>query len=134
MGSGGRGGAGGTAGTGGAGGAVACGGVTCGSNQVCVQPSCGGGVAVCTPLGDAGDCPTGWTMTNLCPIAGGAGCVPPPCTPPAPKCVDLPAACGGTPTCGCLPANVCALPNGQYGGSCVTANGKQVLCLSAAAN
>jgi hypothetical protein len=124
----------GTTGSGGAGGGAACGSVRCGANQVCAHPSCGGGVAVCVPLGDAGQCPDNWVKTDACSIGGGPGCVPPACNPPSPSCVDIPAACAGTPTCSCLPANICTLPNGQFGGACAIANDGQVICLSAAAN
>ncbi|HXT99941.1 MAG TPA: hypothetical protein VN903_03050 [Polyangia bacterium] len=120
----------------GAGGGAACGSVRCGANQVCAHPSCGGGVAVCIPLGDGGQCPDNWIKTDLCnaPAGAGPGCAPPPCNPPTPSCVDIPSACGGTPTCGCLPANICNLPNGQFGGTCAAVSAGQVLCLSAAAN
>lgn len=119
-------------GTGGTGGGAACGGVTCASNQVCTHPSCGGGIAVCIPLGDAGQCPQGYTMTAQCSSGSGPGCIPPPCTPPAPRCVDVAPACLGTPTCGCLPSNVCEQPNGQYGGTCASVSNGSVFCLSAA--
>jgi len=117
-------GSGGSSGAGGGG----CGGVSCGGNQVCVHPSCGGGVAVCVPLGDAGQCPSGWTQVQ-CP--SGPGCTPPPCTPPAPHCADVPAACSGTPSCTCLPNDICQQSNGQYGGFCTSVSGGQVICLSA---
>jgi hypothetical protein len=111
---------------------AACGSITCRGDQVCVQPSCGGGIAVCIPLGDAGQCPDGYVETAQCsPTSSGPGCVPPPCDPPPPKCVDVPAACSGAPTCGCLPNDVCNQSNGQYGGFCTSVSNGQVLCLSA---
>lgn len=120
---GGRGGAGGKAGAPGTGGASAggkggsaapCGTQTCTTDEVCVRPGCGGGVVVCDPLPDGGHCPQGWTE-SLCPAPYGRyGCVPGPCTPPAPFCAPLPASCGGTPTCICLPPDVC----GPNGGTC----------------
>jgi hypothetical protein len=122
----------GTAGSTGTGGAghLACGSTTCGANQVCVNPSCGGGAEVCLPLGDAGQCPTGFTRTDQCSPGSGPGCVPPPCDPPPPVCVDISPACGPLPTCSCLPANVCQQQNGQFGGTCATVKSGQVLCLS----
>jgi hypothetical protein len=127
----GAGGAAGATGTGGTGGGVPCGGVSCRADQVCVHPSCGGGAQVCIPLGDAGQCQSGWTMTNQCPTSGGPGCVPPPCDPPPPKCVDIPAACSGAPMCSCLPDTVCTQTNGQYGGICAFVSDANVTCLSA---
>jgi hypothetical protein len=125
-------GAAGTTGTGGTGGVVGvpCGGVNCRADQVCVHPTCGG-VQVCDPLGDAGQCPSGWVMTNQCPTSGGPGCIPPACDPPPPKCVDTPAACSGAPMCSCLPADVCTQTNGQSGGSCAFVSEANVVCLSA---
>jgi hypothetical protein len=55
--------------------------------------------------------------------------MPPPCTPPAPFCADIPASCAGTPTCGCLPSLICDPPSGgQTGGSCAIVNNRQVMC------
>jgi hypothetical protein len=54
--------------------------------------------------------------------------MPPPCTPPAPFCADVPASCSGTPTCGCLPSSICDTPGGQFGGSCAGVNNRQVVC------
>ena len=126
---GGRGGA-----TGGAGGhGPACGSVgPCSTDQVCVQPGCGGGPAVCERLPDGGQCPSGWTYTDSCATGVGPGCTPPPCTPAPPFCADLPAACAGTATCGCLPANVCQ-QNGGSGSSdtCQFVTNTEVICGSA---
>ena len=87
-------GAGGAAGAGGGGrtGGAACGGTTCTANQICVHPVCGLNIAVCIPLGDAGQCATGWVMTDSCGPGTGPGCRPPVCDPPPPSCVDVPAA------------------------------------------
>ena len=133
SGSGGRGGAGGKAGapgTGGGsaggkgGGAAPCGTQTCGGNEVCIHPGCGGGVAICDPLPDGGHCPQGWTE-SLCPAPyGRVGCMPGPCTPPAPFCAPLPASCGGTPNCTCLPPDVC----GVNGGTCGWIQNGAVMC------
>jgi hypothetical protein len=107
-------------------GGIACGGQQCGANQVCVHASCGGGVpAACTALQDGGTCPTGWTYMASCPNLGHAGCAPPPCTPPAPKCAAIPVGCGGTATCRCLPSDLCSA------GSCASVVDGQVFCLSA---
>jgi hypothetical protein len=128
----GAGGVAGTTGTGGtAGTGVPCGGATCRADQVCVHPSCGGGVQVCLPLGDAGQCPSGWVMTDQCSSGSGPGCVPPVCDPPPPRCADVPAACSGAPTCSCLPSSVCTQSNGQNGGSCGFVSEANVICGSA---
>ena len=64
--------------------------------------------------------PAGWTRTNLLCVEvgfiGGPGCVPPPssCTPQSPFCADVPASCGGRPSCTCLPADICK-GNGSCG-------------------
>ena len=126
-GSGGAGGAkgtGGSAGGGGNGGAGACGGASCTSGQICVHPGCGGGVAVCDPLPDGGQCPSGWTQSLCQGTPNRIGCVPPPCTPPTPFCASLPASCSGTPSCTCLPQNVC----GQNGGQCGFVQSRDVFC------
>ena len=122
---------GGHGGTGAAGqGGTACGtGAPCTGGQVCVHPSCGGGVAICERLPDGGQCASGWTYTANCATGVGPGCIPPPCTPPAPFCADVPAACSGTPTCGCLPTSLCQ-QNGGSGG-CEFANSTEVMCGSA---
>jgi hypothetical protein len=115
-------------GTGGTGGAAACGARACTSSELCVHPSCGGTAPICNPLPDGGQCPTGWTFRNICNTSPtpGPGCEAPPCTPPAPFCLTRPASCGATPTCACLPANVC---NGS--GACGFVSGGDVGCLSA---
>jgi hypothetical protein len=93
----------------------ACGSSTCRANQVCVHPSCGGGTApMCfVAPNDAGQCPQGSTYQPHCAPTFGPGCLPAPCVPAPPFCADIPASCGGHPSCVCLPPNVC---NG--GGSC----------------
>jgi hypothetical protein len=95
----------------------ACGASTCRSDQVCVHPSCGGGTPpMCLEHADGGQCPSGWTYQPFCSggLTVGPGCVPPSsCTPQTPFCADVPASCGGRPSCTCLPANIC---NGN--GSC----------------
>jgi hypothetical protein len=114
----------GAAGAGGAAGGTPCGsGQSCAPGRICVSPTCGGGPAVCTPLPDGGQCPSGWTYTALCASGVGPACLLPPCTPAAPFCADLPSSCGGTPTCSCLPTNVC-----EGNGECQFVSGFQVLC------
>ena len=125
----GRGGSGG--GAGGTGGATVCGTRACTIGEICVRPSCGGTALPCIPVPDGGQCPSGYTYRSFCANVGtapgpGPGCEPPPCTPPAPYCFTVPASCGTTVTCSCLPANVC-----QGGGSCGLISGGEVLCLSA---
>jgi hypothetical protein len=107
--------------TGDATGPIACGAQTCSDLQVCVYPVAGG-VAVCES-NDAATCPSGWTP---CSAAGSTGTVT-GCTPPSPPpyCLNIPAACGGTPTCACLGSNVC---NGEM---CVGVRNGQVSCLGA---
>jgi hypothetical protein len=126
AGAGGRGGTGG--GSGGTGGLTQCGEGICTSGQLCVHPSCGGTAPQCNPLPDGGQCPTGWTYRAICNTAPtpGPGCEAPPCIPPAPYCLTRPASCGATPTCSCLPANVC-----MGSGACGIATSAEVLCVSA---
>jgi hypothetical protein len=148
-GTGGEGGANGTGGQGGAtagasghggggnsdGGAAGQAGISCGSTspctngQICVHPSCGGGVAVCEKLPAGGQCPSDWTYTGNCATGVGPGCIPPPCTPPAPFCAEVPAVCSGTPSCGCVPASLCQQNGGT--GSCQFANSTEIMCGSA---
>jgi hypothetical protein len=113
---------------GGAGGSGGCGGLTCSSTQVCVHPSCGGAAPQCVAVPAQG-CPSGWAPVTLCTYASGGsgpGCLPPPCTPPPAFCADVPAACGGTPTCACLGGTIC-----RGNGACGFVSGDQVGCLSA---
>jgi hypothetical protein len=118
-------------------GGAGCGG--CGAGQLCVHPSCGGGNAPpCDRLDDAGGCAAGWTYSATCQFTGsltpGPGCRPPPCVPPAPFCASVPASCGGSVRCTCLPNNVCTvtLPGGGItGGQCQSVSGQTVTCGSA---
>jgi hypothetical protein len=107
-----------------------CGTQTCAASQYCVSPTCGGGAApTCNPVDDAGTCDAGWTLSTDCYVMGsgfGVGCMPPPCTPPAPYCIDLPdASCDQTPfvNCDCVPSDVC---NGA--GFCIDLSGHNVTC------
>jgi hypothetical protein len=127
------GGTGGAAGGGhGGAGAAGQGGTACGSaapcttGQICVRPSCGGGAVVCEKLPDGGQCPSGWTYTSSCASGVGPGCLPAPCTSPPPFCADVPAACSGTPSCSCLPINLCQQNGGS--GSCQFVTSAEVMC------
>jgi len=129
TGSAGAGGTTGSAGTGGGGGAALCGARPCTSSELCVHPSCGGVAPACTPVPDGGQCPSGYTFQQSCPLTSGTvgpGCQVPPCTPPSPYCLTTPAACGATPTCSCLPSDVC-----HSGGACGVISKSDVLCISA---
>lgn len=106
---------------------IACGGSTCGPNQLCVHQLCGGGPIACMPVSDAGTCPTGWQHNTSCPVApGGNGCDPPPCTDPPPYCADIPKAClplGGPSMAFCPCADsVC------QAGSCIAMSGRNIQC------
>jgi hypothetical protein len=121
---------GGSTGNGGSTAFPACGTQTCTSNQICVHPSCGGGIApACIMLNDGGLCPSGWTYSSFCNnlLSSGPGCRPPPCVNPPAFCASIPAGCGNAITCGCLPTNVCS-----GSGSCgLIQNGTDVVCMSA---
>jgi len=111
-------------GDGGSGGVPCAGSSTpCTAGQVCVHQTCGGPAAVCTPLPDGGQCASGWTRVDQCASGIGPGCEPPPCEPPPPHCADVPVACAGTPSCGCLTIGVC-----QGNGACLIVSGSQVTC------
>ena len=77
----------------------ACGSVTCGVSQYCVNPCCGGAPPQCIMKPDGGVCPVG---THAGCILGGGQCSKfndccqyDPCTPPPPYCADqLPVGCG----------------------------------------
>jgi len=114
-----------------------CGTQTCAASQYCVSPTCGGGAApTCQSVDDAGTCDAGWTLSTDCYVMGsgfGVGCMPPPCTPPAPYCVDLPdASCDQSKSqspfaeCNCVPSDVC-----DGAGSCIGVTGHNVTCGSA---
>ncbi len=93
--------------------AVACGNMTCGVNQVCVEP-CYWGIS-CVPKSSNGICPPGTASQSPgCSDAGGS----PGCTASGqPACVDLPASCDLTSeasACTCFGTDPCSL--GQCGG------------------
>ncbi len=76
-----------------------CGTSTCGGDQICIHPCCGGVQPACEPLEDGGTCPAGYTISNQCynfGTGGTTGCEPPPCTPPPPYCAPS----GSSNTCG----------------------------------
>jgi hypothetical protein len=89
--------------------ATVCNGVVCHPTDVCVYYAVPGGPAPrCEPLFDGGTCPPG-TQMGVCQNMGVPGCVEVREAPP-PQCVPFPAACGSTPTCECLPADICGGP------------------------
>src|SRR5438477_5366269 len=49
-----------------------CGTSTCGGDEVCVHPCCGGAPPMCEPLDDGGTCPDGYTISNQCWNNGGS--------------------------------------------------------------
>jgi hypothetical protein len=67
----------------------ACGTKTCGPNQYCLQPCCGGPAPQCQPADDAGGCPAGF-HPGVCSGSAGQGCVEDNCIPDPPKCIDDP--------------------------------------------
>ncbi len=88
--------------------AVPCGAMTCGLDQVCVEP-CYANVP-CVPKGSGGLCPPGTAVaTPACTDAGGA----PGCSPSGqPACVSLPASCDLTSeatACTCFSADPCSV-------------------------
>jgi len=102
----------------------ACGTQACTAAQACVY-SYGGTPANCSPTNDAGGCPVGFTYSTSCPnLANRPGCNA-AARPPAPVgCIDIPASCGVTPTCACLPATAC--PGGTD--SCQSATAHSIIC------
>ena len=88
-------------------------------------PACGTGRFCKDPMGP-GFCPQGGMDAGICP-AGCPGCP----ALPAPSCTALPAACNGTPSCGCLLA-LCPGGCGSMVGTCsIDADGDWVIgCLS----
>jgi hypothetical protein len=104
----------------------ACGASTCVAGQICVTRFCGGGPIQCMGETDGG-CPMGW-HSAVCaggPFENQLACVPDPCTPPAPECVDAPVGCTGTLSCFCInQSSVC--PSG-----CQSVIGRQVTCAGA---
>ncbi|HEV3190726.1 MAG TPA: hypothetical protein VGY54_09540 [Polyangiaceae bacterium] len=92
----------------------ACGTNICTAAQACVYSSGGGPPANCSPTNDAGQCPTGFSYMLTCPNLGnGPGCNAPISTPAPMGCLDLPASCGVTPTCGCFPSTACPVGTGS---------------------
>ena len=73
----------------------ACGTAVCPGTDYCVHPCCGGAPPACLPLMDGGTCPTGTSYRASCGLgAPGPGCMPDPCTPPAPYCAPTNDMCG----------------------------------------
>ena len=83
-----------------------------------VHPCCGGAAPSCLmPLPEAGTCPNNLVRVSFCPGTGRPGCQPPPCTPPAPFCLDA-NQCANA--CGCASVSC---------GACPPASGRDVMCL-----
>lgn len=80
-------------------GGAPCGNMTCGMQQVCIIPCCGGPAPRCF-VPDGGQCTP---PLQPCPFGQG-GCYS-PCTPPPPRCIEVPAECLGNATCDCLSKN-----------------------------
>ncbi|MDB4986585.1 MAG: hypothetical protein JWN04_1763 [Myxococcaceae bacterium] len=105
-------------------GSLPCGDQVCSASQVCVHPSCGGGVQPpCLASDDASVCPSGFHRDATCPSGG---CRRDLCTPLPAFCADLPAECSPGVDCACLPTNVC-----QGHGACMLTTGRTVSCGSA---
>ena len=130
SGSGGSTGAGGAS-AGGTGGSVPCGTTVCTSSELCVRGSCAFilGTKPCNlSLPDGGQCPSGSTYILFCPNITGPGCYQSACTTPDPYCLPIPTSCGATPTCSCLPTDVC---HGYGGCTDRGISGGVLNCLSA---
>jgi hypothetical protein len=66
-------------------GPIECGDTTCGADEYCVQPCCGGAAPMCQPRQEDGTCPPG--TNEYSPCYGGSGdCAPEPCEPPPAFC------------------------------------------------
>jgi hypothetical protein len=101
-----------------------CAEATCSATEICVHLSCAPPQCMALP---AEGCPSGWSEVPQCP--GGSstapGCQTASCGGPYwPFCVELPAACGATPSCGCL-HDVCS----NVTASCGDVDGRDVTCL-----
>jgi hypothetical protein len=97
---------------------VACGTQTCGANQVCVQPCCGGALPLCEPPTDGGGCAPPATMGQCFDNGLKTGCVV-ACTTASPFCKDVPSNCNPSSSlmaiCSCYPSDPCA-GNGSCAG------------------
>jgi len=94
--------------------------------MILVKTCCGGPAPICEPVPDSGVCEYGWCAQHL-----GAGCNPPPCTPPPSYYVNLPPSCGSHPSCSCFSQDPCAdLAHGGFG-TCGTVSNGVVQCLCA---
>ena len=116
----GRGGGSGAGGRGGGAGSAGCivpgVGQNCASTQVCVYPTCKPS-GICNPI--PLDCVANCCLGSPCTVdGGGLGCAPFSSCSPTTYCANVPAGCSGTPTCGCLPADIC--PDGQRCSSVTT--------------
>jgi len=105
---------------GGGDGGIACGTTTCGPSQLClIECSPCGAAPVCEPAGsaDAGACPAGFVACTT--AQNQPGCER-DCRPPPPRCIDIPAGCGPTPTCACFggPGGCVAVQEGRVYTAC----------------
>jgi hypothetical protein len=118
TGAGGDAGGGGTTGAGGAtgaGGSTPCGVETCTSDELCLKRPLCPDAPICGAVPDSGLCPRG-TSYGPCgaPLGIMQGCVA-----DCPSCVARPASCGATPTCSCIPVQLC---------SCNSVSGQVINC------
>jgi len=79
-------------------GPFACEGKTCGPNQFCIHPCCGGAAPLCVAMPEGGACPSGTQPTSCQPFggpsSGGLNCQYGPCKPPPAYCADsIPSGC-----------------------------------------
>lgn len=103
----------------------ACGAQRCVSGQLCLYTLAGGPVE-CSPLDDAGGCPSGYDYVPSCAnLSDAAGCQP-RSTIQADSCVSIPSACSQTPTCACMPLGTCP----SFAGQCIAATEESITCAS----
>ncbi|HVU02690.1 MAG TPA: hypothetical protein VHE30_13105 [Polyangiaceae bacterium] len=110
-------------------GAPDCGGSTCGAAELCIHPptSVGGPAPECVPPVDGGACPPGTAYQAFCVGSASGGCVQ-VYVPPPPYCAGIPAGCGATVDCSCIPQNLC----GGGADFCQSVEGHTVTCVNLA--
>lgn len=102
----------------------ACGAQRCVSGQLCLSALSGGGPAECSPINDAGACPSDYEYVPSCPnLSSQPGCEPVPTTQ-ADSCVSIPSGCGPTPTCGCIPQGTCP----SFASQCLSVTAQWITC------
>jgi len=104
-----------------------CGTTRCKANELCVYPptSVGGPAPQCVPALDGGACPPG-THPAFC-VNGSGDCIE-TYVPPPPHCATIPAACGYTIDCSCIPQDLC----GGGADFCQSVEGHAVTCVNRA--